>query len=144
MVSDWLWSVRSCGATGEFVWATAWRGDEDASRTRASLMATAEIGDRNKALFIKDPMASKEGTATERNWSALSPQGCLECVLQRELQEASVGRVLLEELRPGDLSTVRVVVSGGRIGECRVVQDIECIRTELQILLAEGGEVFEE
>jgi hypothetical protein len=73
MVSDWLWSVRSCGATGEFVWATARRGDEDTSRARVNLMATAEIGDRDEALFIKDPMASEEGTATERNWTALPP-----------------------------------------------------------------------
>ena len=100
---------------GEFVWAAARKGDEDASRARVNLMATAEIGDRDEALFIKDPVASEEGTATERNWSAPSPQGCLECVLQRELQEASVGRVLLEELWPGNLSATGIVAGVGRI-----------------------------
>ena len=68
----------------------------------------------------------------------------LEGILQRKLQESSVGCVLLEELWPSDLSAVRVVVLGRRIGERGMIQEVERIRAELQILLAERGEVFEE
>ena len=68
----------------------------------------------------------------------------LEGILQRKLQESSVGCVLLEELWPSDLSAVRVVVLGGRIGERGMIQEVERIRAELQILLAERGEVFED
>ena len=99
---------------GEFVWAAARKGDEDASRARVNLMATAEIGDRDETLFIKDPMASEEGTATEQLVRSVAV-GYLECVLQRELQEASVGRVLLEELWPGNLSATGIVAGVGRI-----------------------------
>ena len=68
----------------------------------------------------------------------------LEGVLQRKLQEASVGRVLLEELWPSDLSAIRVVVLGGWIAERGMIQEVERICAELQILLTERGEVFED
>ena len=68
----------------------------------------------------------------------------LEGILQRKLQESSVWCVVLEELRSSDLSAIRVVVLGGRVAERGMIQEVERIRTELQILLAERGEVFED
>jgi len=76
--------------------------------------------------------------------SVLGSQFLLEGILQRKLQESSVRGVVLEELRSSDLSAVRVVVLGGRVAERRVVQEVERIRAELQILLTERGEVFED
>ena len=68
----------------------------------------------------------------------------LECVLQRQLKDARVRRVVLEELLTCDLTTLWADALVGRITPCRMVQQVESIRAELQILFTPDGEVLEE
>lgn len=73
-----------------------------------------------------------------------SVASCLEGVLQRELQEAGIGGVVLEELCSRDLAALWADALVGRIAPRGLVQQVEGIRAELQILFTEGDEVFEQ
>src|SRR5882757_7068446 len=76
--------------------------------------------------------------------TALSKED-LECVLQRELEEACIRGIVLEELWTSNLSTrtftntlIRWVIERG------MIEYVECICTELQILFTPRREVLED
>ena len=69
--------------------------------------------------------------------------GRLKYVLRGDLEETRIRGEVLHETGPLDIRRVAIQTCIRRIAQGRIVEKIETIRPELQVLLAQRGEVFE-
>src|ERR1700744_6302448 len=71
------------------------------------------------------------------------PKVTLEGIFCRKLKESGIRSITLQRLGPCNLAAVRVVGLDGWICQGRMVEQVERVRTELKVLLAERRKTLE-